>query len=140
MFCRVTLIKWVTNYVHFMKKPSSEGGQPSSMTSTGSQFPHSGTPTPAQSLHHEEETSFTVGHPSDSSRASSHDSTSITPHPSLESGMPYSDLRSRSEVFHAILLQVEQRFSELLGGHECSETRFFKMTKLVPPYLLVYPR
>ncbi|GBP16670.1 Ral GTPase-activating protein subunit alpha-2 [Eumeta japonica] len=43
-------------------------------------------PTPATSLHHEEETSFTVGQPSDSSRASSHDSANNTPHPSLESG------------------------------------------------------
>ncbi|OWR50192.1 putative tuberin [Danaus plexippus plexippus] len=84
--CRVILIKWVASYAHYMKKPGSEGGQPSSMTSTSSHQPHSGTPTPAASLHHEEETSFTVGHPSDSSRASSHDSTSITPHPSLESG------------------------------------------------------
>ncbi|CAH0728447.1 unnamed protein product, partial [Brenthis ino] len=86
VLCRVTLIKWVANYVHFLKKPGgSEGGQPSSMTSIGSHAPHSGTPTPATSLHHEEETSFTVGHPSDSSRASSHDSASITPHASLES-------------------------------------------------------
>lgn len=87
--CRVILIKWVASYAHYMKKPGSEGGQPSSMTSTSSHQPHSGTPTPAASLHHEEETSFTVGHPSDSSRASSHDSTSITPHPSLESGILY---------------------------------------------------
>ncbi|XP_034833891.1 probable Rho GTPase-activating protein CG5521 isoform X1 [Maniola hyperantus] len=101
VLCRVTLIKWVTNYVHFMKKPGSDGGQPSSMTSTGSQFPHSGTPTPAQSLHHEEETSFTVGgHPSDSSRASSHDSASITPHPSLESAGSglYEELSSEQVV------------------------------------------
>lgn len=70
-----------------MKKQGSDGGQPSSITSSGSHHPgHSGTPTPAASLHHEEETSFTVGHPSDSSRASSHDSASNTPHPSLESG------------------------------------------------------
>ncbi|KAJ8713919.1 hypothetical protein PYW08_007539 [Mythimna loreyi] len=86
VLCRVTLIKWVANYAHFMKKQGSDGGQPSSMTSTGSHLPHSNTPTPATSLHHEEETSFTVGHPSDSSRASSHDSASNTPHPSLESG------------------------------------------------------
>uniref|UniRef100_A0A2H1WAE2 SFRICE_017173 n=1 Tax=Spodoptera frugiperda TaxID=7108 RepID=A0A2H1WAE2_SPOFR len=86
VLCRVTLIKWVASYAHFMKKQGSDGGQPSSMTSTGSHMPHSNTPTPATSLHHEEETSFTVGHPSDSSRASSHDSASNTPHPSLESG------------------------------------------------------
>nr|XP_049704799.1 probable Rho GTPase-activating protein CG5521 isoform X3 [Helicoverpa armigera] len=86
VLCRVTLIKWVASYAHFMKKQGSDGGQPSSMTSTGSHLPHSNTPTPATSLHHEEETSFTVGHPSDSSRASSHDSASNTPHPSLESG------------------------------------------------------
>ncbi|CAG9789196.1 unnamed protein product [Diatraea saccharalis] len=85
VLCRVILIKWVASFAHFMKKQGSDGGQPSSMTSTGSHI-HSGTPTPAASLHHEEETSFTVGHPSDSSRASSHDSASNTPHPSLESG------------------------------------------------------
>ncbi|KAJ2944768.1 hypothetical protein O0L34_g1657 [Tuta absoluta] len=82
--CRVILIKWVASFAHFMKKQGSDGGQPSSMTSTGSHVAHSGTPTPHVSMHHEEETSFTVGHPSDSSRASSHDSN--TPHPSLESG------------------------------------------------------
>lgn len=84
VICRVTLIKWVASYAHFMKKQGSDhGGQPSSMTSTGSHMVHS--TTPALSLHHEEETSFTVGgHPSDSSRASSHDSN--TPHPSLDSG------------------------------------------------------
>lgn len=88
VICRVTLIKWVASYAHFMKKQGSDHGvQPSSMTSTGSHMVHSTTPTPAVSLHHEEETSFTVGHPSDSSRASSHDSASNTPHPSLESGM-----------------------------------------------------
>lgn len=87
VICRVTLIKWVANYAHFVKKQGSDSGQPSSMISTGSQHgPHSGTPTPAVSMHHEEETSFTVGLPSDSSRASSHDSASITPHQSLESG------------------------------------------------------
>lgn len=87
VLCRVALIKWVSNYVHFMKKQGSDGGQPSSMTSIGSHLPHSNTPTPATSLNHEEETSFTVGHPSDSSRASSHDSASNTPHPSLDSGL-----------------------------------------------------
>ncbi|XP_026489607.2 probable Rho GTPase-activating protein CG5521 isoform X1 [Vanessa tameamea] len=101
VLCRVTLIKWVASYAHFMKKTGgSEGGQPSSMTSTGSQLPHSGTPTPATSLHHEEETSFTVGHPSDSSRASSHDSASITPHQSLESAGSgnYEELSSEQVV------------------------------------------
>ncbi|KAL0869252.1 hypothetical protein ABMA27_007522 [Loxostege sticticalis] len=99
VICRVTLIKWVASYAHFMKKQGSDGGQPSSMTSTGSHAPHSGTPTPAASMHHEEETSFTVGHPSDSSRASSHDSASNTPHPSLESasGM-YEELSSELVV------------------------------------------
>lgn len=97
VLCRVTLIKWVANYAHFMKKQGSDGGQPSSMTSTGSHLPHSNTPTPATSLHHEEETSFTVGHPSDSSRASSHDSASNTPHPSLESGV-YEELSSELVV------------------------------------------
>ncbi|CAB3248898.1 unnamed protein product [Arctia plantaginis] len=97
VLCRVTLIKWVANYAHFMKKQGSDGGQPSSMTSTGSHLPHSNTPTPAASLHHEEETSFTVGHPSDSSRASSHDSASNTPHPSLESGV-YEELSSEQVV------------------------------------------
>lgn len=97
VLCRVTLIKWVANYAHFMKKQGSDGGQPSSMTSTGSHLPHSNTPTPAASLHHEEETSFTVGHPSDSSRASSHDSVSNTPHPSLESGV-YEELSSELVV------------------------------------------
>ncbi|XP_049877742.1 probable Rho GTPase-activating protein CG5521 [Pectinophora gossypiella] len=95
--CRVTLIKWVASYAHYMKKQGSDGGQPSSMTSTGSHFPHSGTPTPAASLHHEEETSFTVGHPSDSSRASSHDSANNTPHPSLDSGV-YEELSSELVV------------------------------------------
>ncbi|KAG7298073.1 hypothetical protein JYU34_018843 [Plutella xylostella] len=86
VLCRVTLIKWVANYAHFVKKPGSDSGQPSSIVSTGSHPPHFSSPTPAVSMHHEEETSFTVGHPSaDSSRASSHDSTSITPHPSLDS-------------------------------------------------------
>ncbi|XP_075982938.1 putative Rho GTPase-activating protein CG5521 isoform X2 [Anticarsia gemmatalis] len=97
VLCRVTLIKWVANYAHFMKKQGSDGGQPSSMTSTGSHLPHSNTPTPATSLHHEEETSFTVGHPSDSSRASSHDSASNTPHPSLESGV-FEELSSEQVV------------------------------------------
>lgn len=88
VLCRVTLIKWVSDIVHFIKKQGgSDGGQPSSITSTGSHIPPSNTPIPISSLHHEEETSFTVGHPSDSSRASSHDSASITPHPSLESGL-----------------------------------------------------
>ncbi|XP_050672001.1 probable Rho GTPase-activating protein CG5521 [Leptidea sinapis] len=102
VLCRVTLIKWVANYVHFMKKQGSEG-QPSSMTSTGSHMAHSNTPTPATSLHHEEETSFTVGHPSDSSRASSHDSASNTPHPSLESGTGIYEEVSPEQVVRDVL-------------------------------------
>ncbi|XP_061721990.1 probable Rho GTPase-activating protein CG5521 [Cydia pomonella] len=98
VLCRVILIKWVANYAHFLKKTGSDGGQPSSMTSTGSHVPHSNTPTPAASLHHEEETSFTVGQPSDSSRASSHDSASNTPHPSLEPGCPAEELCSSAVV------------------------------------------
>ncbi|CAK1552269.1 unnamed protein product [Leptosia nina] len=101
--CRVVLIKWVANYVHFMKKQGSDGGQPSSMTSTGSHIVHSNTPTPATSLHHEEETSFTVGHPSDSSRASSHDSASNTPHPSLESGTGIYEELSSDQVVRDVL-------------------------------------
>ncbi|XP_013192086.2 probable Rho GTPase-activating protein CG5521 isoform X1 [Amyelois transitella] len=103
VLCRVTLIKWVANYAHFMKKQGSDGGQPSSMTSTGSHLPHSNTPTPATSLHHEEETSFTVGHPSDSSRASSHDSASNTPHPSLESGTGVYEELSSEQVVRDVL-------------------------------------
>ncbi|KAL4709378.1 hypothetical protein ACJJTC_013667 [Scirpophaga incertulas] len=99
VLCRVILIKWVASFAHFMKKPGSDIGQPSSMTSTSSHPQHSNTPTPATSLHHEEETSFTVGHPSDSSRASSHDSASNTPHPSLESGsITYEELNSELVV------------------------------------------
>ncbi|KAI8425217.1 hypothetical protein MSG28_007030, partial [Choristoneura fumiferana] len=98
VLCRVTLIKWVANYAHFMKKAGSDGGQPSSMTSTGSHAPPSFTPTPAISMHHEEETSFTVGQPSDSSRASSHDSASNTPHPSLDSGGLTEELNSEQVV------------------------------------------
>ncbi|XP_045502875.1 probable Rho GTPase-activating protein CG5521 isoform X2 [Colias croceus] len=101
--CRVVLIKWVANYTHFMKKQGSDGGQPSSMTSTGSHIVHSNTPTPATSLHHEEETSFTVGHPSDSSRASSHDSASNTPHPSLESGSGMYEELSSDQVVRDVL-------------------------------------
>ncbi|KOB76717.1 putative tuberin, partial [Operophtera brumata] len=63
---RIYYLPWVASYAHFMKKAGSDGG-PASLTSTGSHLPHSNTPTPAASLHHEEETSFTVGHPSDSS-------------------------------------------------------------------------
>ncbi|XP_021202849.2 probable Rho GTPase-activating protein CG5521 isoform X1 [Bombyx mori] len=103
VLCRVTLIKWVANYAHFMKKQGSDGGQPSSMTSIGSHLPHSNTPTPATSLHHEEETSFTVGHPSDSSRASSHDSASNTPHPSLESGSGVYEELSSEQVVRDVL-------------------------------------
>ncbi|KAG6460480.1 hypothetical protein O3G_MSEX011998 [Manduca sexta] len=103
VLCRVTLIKWVANYAHFMKKQGSDGGQPSSMTSIGSHLPHSSTPTPATSLHHEEETSFTVGHPSDSSRASSHDSASNTPHPSLESGCGVYEELSAEQVVRDVL-------------------------------------
>ncbi|XP_045527991.1 probable Rho GTPase-activating protein CG5521 isoform X1 [Pieris brassicae] len=101
--CRVILIKWVANYAHFMKKQGSEGGQPSSMTSTGSHIVHSNTPTPATSLHHEEETSFTVGQPSDSSRASSHDSASNTPHPSLDSGAGIYEELSSDQVVRDVL-------------------------------------
>ncbi|XP_072930014.1 probable Rho GTPase-activating protein CG5521 [Epargyreus clarus] len=98
--CRVILIKWVASYAHFMKRQGSDNGQPSSMTSMTSNQAHSNTPTPATSLHHEEETSFTVGHPSDSSRASSHDSASNTQHPSLESGGSgtYEELSSEQVV------------------------------------------
>ncbi|KAJ0173731.1 hypothetical protein K1T71_010880 [Dendrolimus kikuchii] len=103
VICRVILIKWVASYAHFMKKQGSDGGQPSSMTSTGSHLPHSNTPTPAASLHHEEETSFTVGHPSDSSRASSHDSASNTPHPSLESGSGLYEELSSEQVVRDVL-------------------------------------
>ncbi|XP_068618842.1 probable Rho GTPase-activating protein CG5521 isoform X2 [Battus philenor] len=102
VICRVTLIKWVASYANFVKRQGSEG-QPSSMTSTGSHLPHSGTPTPATSLHHEEETSFTVGQPSDSSRASSHDSTSNTPHPSLESGSGIFEELSSEQVVRDVL-------------------------------------
>ncbi|CAG9106107.1 unnamed protein product [Plutella xylostella] len=69
VLCRVTLIKWVANYAHFVKKPGSDSGQPSSIVSTGSHPPHFSSPTPAVSMHHEEETSFTVGHPSADSSA-----------------------------------------------------------------------
>ncbi|CAG4931784.1 unnamed protein product [Parnassius apollo] len=103
VICRVTLIKWVASYANFVKRQGSDGGQPSSMTSTGSHLPHSGTPTPAASLHHEEETSFTVGHPSDSSRASSHDSSSNTPHPSLESGSGILEELSSEQVVRDVL-------------------------------------
>ncbi|CAH2045652.1 unnamed protein product, partial [Iphiclides podalirius] len=103
VICRVTLIKWVATYANFVKRQGSDGGQPSSMTSTGSHLPHSGTPTPATSLHHEEETSFTVGQPSDSSRASSHDSASNTPHPSLESGSGIFEELNSEQVVRDVL-------------------------------------
>ncbi|KPI92408.1 Ral GTPase-activating protein subunit alpha-2 [Papilio xuthus] len=103
VICRVTLIKWVASYANFVKRQGSDIGQPSSMTSTGSHLPHSGTPTPATSLHHEEETSFTVGQPSDSSRASSHDSDSNTPHPSLESGSGIFEELSSEQVVRDVL-------------------------------------
>ncbi|XP_026315132.1 probable Rho GTPase-activating protein CG5521 isoform X3 [Hyposmocoma kahamanoa] len=104
VICRVTLIKWVASYAHFMKKQGSDHGvQPSSMTSAGSHMVHSTTPTPAMSLHHEEETSFTVGHPSDSSRASSHDSASNTPHPSLESGSGVCEELNSEQVVRDVL-------------------------------------
>ncbi|XP_045537724.1 probable Rho GTPase-activating protein CG5521 [Papilio machaon] len=103
VICRVTLIKWVASYANFVKRQGSDIGQPSSMTSTGSHLPHSGTPTPATSLHHEEETSFTVGQPSDSSRASSHDSASNTPHPSLESGSGIFEELNSEQVVRDVL-------------------------------------
>ncbi|KAM3962462.1 LOW QUALITY PROTEIN: putative Rho GTPase-activating protein CG5521 [Aphomia sociella] len=103
VLCRVILIKWVANYAHFMKKQGSDGGQPSSMTSTGSHLPHSNTPTPATSLHHEEETSFTVGQPVDSCRASPHESAFNTPHPSLESGSGILEELSSEQVVRDVL-------------------------------------
>ncbi|XP_041969105.1 probable Rho GTPase-activating protein CG5521 isoform X2 [Aricia agestis] len=84
VLCRVALIRWVAGYAHFMKKPGGSDGQPSSITSTGS---HAQSANHTQnSTQHEEETSFTVGHTPESTRASVFDSASITPHPSLESG------------------------------------------------------
>ncbi|XP_059053415.1 probable Rho GTPase-activating protein CG5521 [Achroia grisella] len=103
VLCRVILIKWVANYAHFMKKQGSDAGQPSSMTSIGSHFPHSNTLTPGSSLHHEEETSFTVGQPVDSCRASPHESAFNTPHPSLESGCSVVEELSSDQVVRDVL-------------------------------------
>ncbi|XP_052756365.1 probable Rho GTPase-activating protein CG5521 isoform X2 [Galleria mellonella] len=103
VLCRVILIKWVANYAHFMKKQGSDVGQPSSMTSIGSHLPHSNTLTPATSMYHEEETSFTVGQPVDSCRASPHETAFNTPHPSLESGSSIVEELSSEQVVRDVL-------------------------------------
>lgn len=93
--CRVTLIKWLTNYAHVSKKQTGEGSiQLPSMSSIQST---SGGPTSTSSMgsqqvlnsltsHSEEsEQSFTVSTAGDIYRGSLSNEHSIT-HPSLDSG------------------------------------------------------